>query len=373
MLNPKTNSNGYILAVDDIPDNLLLVKYTLESEGHQIVMVGDGASALAKIEQSPPDLILLDVMMPEMDGYEVTRRIRNHPKLPYIPILLITAHEQSSVVKGLDEGADDFLRKPIQIDELQARVRSLLRLKHSIDQRENFVRCLTHDLRTPLVAANRMLRLMKQKVFGEISKDLNEAVDQMMSNNESLLKMLNNLLAVYSYDMGRKTLSFVDFNLEKLIHEIVTELSPLATEKGLSLDCKSLTKTNIRKFKGDRIELRRVLTNLLGNAIKFTDRGKVEVLWESTQPPVNIHQSDQKTLNSDWIKIKVKDTGMGIPVEEQATIFEAFCQGNHKRSGNGLGLHLCRQVIEAHQGTISVDSQPGQGTVFTICLPVNHN
>ncbi len=366
MSNSKSNLNSYILAVDDIPDNLLLVKYALEAEGHQIAMVSDGATALTQIEQSPPDLILLDVMMPDMDGYEVTRRIRNHPKLPYIPILLITAHEQSSVVKGLDEGADDFLRKPIQVDELQARVRSLLRLKYSIDQRENFVRCLTHDLRTPLVAADRMLELIKKGAFGEISEDLNEAVGHMMSNNKSLLKMLNNLLAVYSYDMGRKTISVVDFNLDSLIHEIATELNPLALEKNLSLNCESRTKLDLKSFRGDRMELRRVLTNIIGNSIKFTDAGGIEIIWESTQPPDN----ERKKISSDWVKIQVKDTGMGIAIEDQATIFEAFCQGNHKRSGNGLGLHLCRQVVEAHQGTIAVKSQPDEGTCFTICLPV---
>jgi signal transduction histidine kinase len=368
MLNIKNNESSYILAVDDIPDNLLLVKYALESDGHEIVMVEDGATALAKIEESAPDLILLDVMMPGMDGYEVTRRIRNHPKLPYIPILLITAHEQSSVVKGLDEGADDFLRKPIQVDELQARVRSLLRLKYSIDQRENFVRCLTHDLRTPLVAADRMLNLIRQGVFGETSEQLKEALNHMTSNNQSLLKMLNDLLAIYSYDMGRRTLSFVNFDLENLIHEVATELNPLALEKGLDIDCKSLDNINMDRFKGDRMELRRVLTNLLGNAIKFTDTGKIEISWQPTQP---ISTSDEKFANSDWIKIQVKDRGMGIAEEELATIFEAFCQGNHKRSGNGLGLHLCRQVIEAHHGTITVDSQVGKGSCFTICLPIH--
>jgi signal transduction histidine kinase len=367
MFNSKKNLTSYILAVDDIPDNLLLVKYALESEGYDIVMVEDGATALAQVEKYPPDLILLDVMMPEMDGYEVTRRIRNHPKLPYIPILLITAHEQSSVVKGLDEGADDFLRKPIQIDELQARVRSLLRLKHSIDQRENFVRCLTHDLRTPLVAADRMLELIQTGAFGEISEELNEALSHMTSNNKSLLRMLNNLLAIYSYDMGRRSLSLVNFDLESLIHETATELNPLAVEKGIDLNCKSQTQTDLTQFKGDRMELRRVFTNIIGNAIKFTDQGEINILWESTQPPVE-HQD----LNVDWVEIQIQDTGMGIPIEDQATIFEAFCQGNHKRSGNGLGLHLCRQVIEAHQGTIAVESQPGQGTCFTICLPVMH-
>jgi len=142
-----------ILAVDDTRDNLILVQTILESEGYEIDLVSDGISALQKVEQSPPDLILLDVMMPGMDGYEVTRRIRNNPAINYIPILLITAFHESSVVEGLDAGADDFIRKPFDTDELLARVRSLLRLKHSLDeqrkmarQREDFVSRLTPRL-----------------------------------------------------------------------------------------------------------------------------------------------------------------------------------------------------------------------------------
>ena len=167
-----------ILAVDDMPDNLILVQALLESEGYEVKLVADGKSALKEIEELPPSLILLDVMMPDIDGYEVTRRIRNNPDNSYIPILLITAFDDASVVEGLDAGADDFIRKPFDTDELLARVRSLLRLKHSIDaqnqmarQREDFVSRLTHDLRTPLVASDRMLNLFLQETFCKISPE----------------------------------------------------------------------------------------------------------------------------------------------------------------------------------------------------------
>ncbi len=348
--------SNYILAVDDRPDNLFLIQMALEEEGYEIVLANDGYDALAEIEDAPPALILLDVMMPEMDGYEVTRKIRNNPKLPFIPILLVTAHEESSVVKGLDEGADDFIRKPFQIDELQARVRALMRLKQSIDQRENFVRCLTHDLRTPLVAADRMFKLLQQGVFGEVPATMEEAISSMIVNNQNLLEMLNQLLAVYSYDVGRKTLSFIEFDLKSLLEEVISELTLLAKDKGLDLQLNISGVEQIKQFKGDRIELRRVVTNLIGNAIKFTDQGGIDV---------NLNASE-----ATGITIEVKDTGIGISDEDQATLFEAFSQGKHKRSGNGLGLHLCRQIIEAHQGTISVQSQLEKGTTFTVSLPL---
>ena len=158
-----------ILVVDDSPDNVFLIQTILEEEGYTVSTAKDGPSALADIEKSPPHIILLDVMMPGMDGFEVTHRIRQNTKLSFIPILLITAYDQPSVAQGLDMGADDFIRKPVEVDELLARVRALLRLKHSVDerdqiarQREDFVSRLTHDLRTPLVAADRMLLLLQQ-------------------------------------------------------------------------------------------------------------------------------------------------------------------------------------------------------------------
>lgn len=122
-----------ILAVDDTLDNLFLIQALLENDGYEVCLAEDGETALAQIEQSPPDLVLLDVMMPGMDGYEVTRRIRQNSNLPFIPILLISAYRRSSVVEGLDAGANDFIRKPVDVEELSARVRALLRLKHSVE------------------------------------------------------------------------------------------------------------------------------------------------------------------------------------------------------------------------------------------------
>ncbi len=349
----------YILAVDDNPDNLLLVKLSLEQEGHRVEVLQEGAAALTKIEHAPPDLVLLDVMMPGMDGYEVTRRIREHPNLPFIPILLITAHEEPSLVEGLDSGADEFIRKPVQLDELQARVRSLLRLKRTIDQRENFVSCLTHDLRTPLVAANRMLTLLSQGVFGQITPQMQEAFAGISSSNENLLAMLNTLLEVHCYEVGQKYLSFIPFNLPELLDEVSRELMPLAEEKRLDLRVK--VEDEIEMMRGDRLELRRVIANLVSNAIKFTDAGWVEVRASASSGEAG-----------RWLVLEIEDTGIGISPEERASIFERFRQGNHKRSGKGLGLYLCHQIIQAHKGTINVQSECDRGSLFTIRLPMTH-
>jgi len=360
-----------ILAVDDTRDNLILVQTILESEGYEIDLVTDGIKALQQVEKSPPDLILLDVMMPGMDGYEVTRRIRKNPALSYIPILLITAFHESSVVEGLDAGADDFIRKPFDTDELLARVRSLLRLKHSLDeqqkmarQREDFVSRLTHDLRTPLVAADRMLNLFELETFCKISPEMKQAIAVMIRSNQNLMQMVNTLLEVYRFEAGKKTLNYQSCNLQEIAQEVVSELTPLTSEKGLTLkiDTNKLNplSQNAGLVMGDALELRRVINNLIGNAIKFTDTGGITI---------RISETPSKPGEQDWVIIEVEDTGYGIAPEDQAAIFERFRQGRNKRSGSGLGLHLSHRIVEAHDGTIKVVSEPGKGSIFTVQLP----
>lgn len=369
----ENNKIYRILAVDDTQDNLILVEAILDSEGYEIDLASDGIKALQQIEQSPPDLILLDVMMPGMDGYEVTRRIRKNPAISYIPILLITAFHQSSVVEGLDAGADDFIRKPFDTDELLARVRSLLRLKHSLDeqqkmarQREDFVSRLTHDLRTPLVAADRMLNLFEMETFCKIPPEMKQAIAVMIRSNQNLMEMVNTLLEVYRFEAGKKTLNWEVCDLREISQEVVSELSPLTSERGLTLKIDTSELEPLSKnpgiVMGDRLELRRVLNNLIANAIKFTDTGGITIRIFETSPNPG---------NQDSVTIEVQDTGYGIAPEDQATIFERFRQGRNKRSGSGLGLHLSHRIVEAHAGTIQVASEIGKGSLFTVQLPKN--
>ncbi|MCX7595092.1 MAG: hybrid sensor histidine kinase/response regulator [Fischerella sp.] len=364
-MNLQASYADKILVVDDSPDNVFLIKTILEEEGYTVTTAENGACALAKIAEATFDLILLDLMMPGMDGYEVTKRIRENKSLPFIPILLITAHDSPNVAQGLDLGADDFIRKPVTVDELLARVRSLLRLKHSIDerdeiarQREDFVSRLTHDLRTPLVAAERMLILLSEGALGSLSPPMQEVISIMARSNSNLLAMVNTLLEVYRFEAGRKTLAFQPVNLGQLLKEVAGELTPLAEPKGLAINLDLGEESTNSTVMGDRLELHRLFTNLIGNAIKFTDRGSVEIHLIAP------------TTTDDRINIKVADTGPGIPPEEQATLFERFRQGSHKRSGSGLGLYLSRRIVEAHKGTIEVISEVGKGSVFIVSIPV---
>ncbi|OYQ64556.1 hybrid sensor histidine kinase/response regulator [Pseudanabaena sp. SR411] len=350
-----------LLIVDDVPDNLFLVRTILEDEGYEIITSSNGHDALKIIESEPPDLVLLDVMMPLMDGYEVTRRIRAMKDLPFIPILLITAYDRANAVKGLDLGADEFIRKPIEADELLARVRSLLRLKHSIAerdridrQRQDFVSRLTHDLRTPLVAADRMLGLLQDGVLGEISPEIREALTIMGRSNHNLLEMVNKLLDVYRYESGSKTINLQPLDLKELLNQVVQELKPIAISKNLEL---TADLDDIVAVKGDRLELLRVFNNLIGNALKFTESGNVHVSLK---------------LEESEVVIAIADTGAGISSDEQPFLFQRFRQGNHQKQGSGLGLYLSHYIINAHNGKILVkspnlDSQ--QGSTFFVHLP----
>jgi len=350
-----------LLIVDDVPDNLFLVRTILEDEGYNIITSSNGHEALKIIESEPPDLVLLDVMMPLMDGYEVTRRIRAMKDLPFIPILLITAYDRANAVKGLDLGADEFIRKPIEADELLARVRSLLRLKHSIAerdridrQRQDFVSRLTHDLRTPLVAADRMLGLLQDGALGEISPEIREALTIMGRSNHNLLEMVNKLLDVYRYESGSKTINLQPLDLKELLNQVVQELKPIAISKNLEL---TADLNDLVTVKGDRLELLRVFNNLIGNALKFTESGSVHVSLK---------------LEESEAVVAIADTGAGISPEEQPFLFQRFRQGNHQKQGSGLGLYLSHYIINAHNGKILVkspnlDSQ--QGSTFFVHLP----
>ncbi len=362
MTSPSSQSDK-ILVVDDSPDNVFLIRTILEEEGYTVSTAENGAIALEKIAHSPCDLVLLDLMMPGMDGYEVTQCMRQNTELPFIPILLITAYDSPNVAQGLDLGADDFIRKPVTVDELLARVRSLLRLKHSIDerdeiarQRQDFVSRLTHDLRTPLVAADRILTLFQEGALGTLSPQMEEVITIMARSNSNLLQMVNTLLEVYRFEAGRKTLAFQPVNLRQLLEEVAKELSPLAEEKRLLVKLDFGEESTLSTVMGDRLDLHRLFTNLVGNAIKFTDLGSVTI------------RLTPSTASEDSVTIEVADTGPGIPLEEQDTLFERFRQGSHKRSGSGLGLYLSHRIVAAHQGSIQVNSEVDKGSIFTVRL-----
>ncbi|WP_016948822.1 response regulator [Anabaena sp. PCC 7108] len=207
-------STESILLVDDSAKNFCLLKSTLKQQGYRVTVTDSDSEALIKIAKSPPDLVLLDTLMPNIDGYEITKQIKQNSDLPFIPVLLVTNCDEFSFIQGLQAGADDFLIKPVEQKELLARVRSLLRLKHSINQRdqiacqrrEDFVMNITHDLRTPLTSAIQLLGMIQKGNFGQQLSEIQEYLQQITESNQMLLSMVENMLEVYQYEAGCKNL-----------------------------------------------------------------------------------------------------------------------------------------------------------------------
>jgi signal transduction histidine kinase len=337
----NATSKKSILLLHDSERNLCSLQTVLKNEGYKVTVTNNRTEALGKISESVPDLLLLDTPIIGSNSYEITEEIKQNSNLPFIPILLMLNSEDWILAKALNIGVDEFILKPVEEEELLIRVRTLLRLKHSIvthQKQENFVAHLTHDLRTPLIAADRVLELIHGGALGNHLSEIKGYLKQIRQSNYTVLEMVDTLLEVYQYEAGSKTLGFFIVDLWELTQQVIRELIPLADSKRLSmknvLNCTEISSVKVR---GDRLELRRLLTNLVANAIHFTDVGSVEV---------------RLSLTNQWVIIEVEDTGIGMSQEEQLFLFDRFRQGKHQRKGNGLGLYLSRQIVEAHQGTI---------------------
>lgn len=366
------DENLKVLVVDDDEVDRMAICRALKINGisPQIVEAEDYKTAMAKVQQHTFDCAFIDYLLPDSDGLALVRELRT--KGLRIPLIVLTGQgDEQIAVELMKAGATDYMSKSrISSGRLIQTVQNALRLYQAeteaaiaieqkeelARQREDFVSRMTHDLRTPLIAANRMLQLFQEEVYGEISPQMNRAIGVMMRSNQNLIEMVNNLLEVYCHEAGYKQLNFTNLDLRDIIHEVEQELLALAEEKGIALKTTIGTEGNFRVM-GDRLELRRVLINLVGNAIKFTDEGYINI---GLKPA---------SADDQCVTLTVKDTGSGINSEDLKTLFERFRQGNHKRSTSGLGLYLSRRIVEAHIGEITVESEIGKGSVFRVSLP----
>lgn len=376
-----------ILVVDDDEVDRLAVRRALKSAGLSVDLLeaGDYASAIATLEKAELDCIFLDYRLPDKDGLALVQDLRHQGVK--IPLIVLTGQgDEQIAVDVMKAGATDYLSKSkVSADTLSYVLRNALRLyeaERAIElanqkrerlsrEREDFVYRLTHDLRTPLVAADRMLTLFQQEAFGPTSPDMDEAIATMIQSNQNLLQMVNTILEVYRHDAGHKNLKFAPCDLSQVIREVAQELTPLAEDKGLKLTVDLDTEAGPKRVTtvmGDRMELRRLVSHLVNNAIKFTRQGTVDIRLIGA-PIKSVSKAD---THNAWVTIEVQDTGCGIPPADQNMLFERFRQGegDNRRAGSGLGLYLARRIVEGHQGRIDVESQVGKGSLFTIQLPV---
>jgi two-component system sensor histidine kinase/response regulator len=345
-----------ILIVDDSVDTVELLKKRFHSEGYDTREAYNGEEGLQKVVEYNPDLIVLDVMMPKMDGYEVCRRLKKDEKTKYIPVLMLTAKgEVEHKVKGLDIGADDYLSKPFDYKELSARIRSLLSMKAAHEKKveeeksgalEQMMDQVAHEIRNPLTAIGGFAR----KVFGRLPEgDPNKKYMEMIIEDVAVLEgMIKQLIELKTMAVTCKEPTNINDVIKESLDVFAQEFEQRAVHVETEL------RDNLPMMAADRKLLKRAFCNIIKNSIEAMDTGKKELKIVSEPVGGNL-------------EIRISDTGIGISGDEIKNIFDPLVTS--KVYGPGLGLTFAQKIIQDHKGTIRVDSDPGKGTTVTISFP----
>ncbi len=371
-----------ILIVDDEELNLMLLEAFLESENYHVLQAKSGNEAIEIVEDLSPDLILLDVMMPGIDGFEVCRRLKQKKHMRMIPIVMVTAlNEEKDKIAAMEAGADDFLYKPVDQTELILRVKSLLRIKtyhndleksyndiaktnrklKEVEKVKNgLLHMIIHDLNTPLSLINMTLDLILSK-RNSLSNSQQLAIEKCISNCRDLSEMISGLLDVHKMEEGKLKPRRQKMDLKLLVNDLVDQFVIKARVKKISISCSNqedLLPANI-----DPSLIKRVMVNLLSNAIRHIHaEGEIGVTT-STIPDNTGHL------------VSIKDNGDGLEKKYHKKVFEKFEQAELKRAGvktgtSGLGLTFCKMAVEAHGGKIWVESDgEGKGCEFKFTIP----
>jgi two-component system sensor histidine kinase/response regulator len=352
-----------ILIVDDEPDNFDVIETLLSEEDYLLYYAASGQEALSSLDTYNPNLILLDVMMPEIDGLEVCQRIKAIPRWQSVPIVMITAlTAKEDLARCLKFGADDFISKPVNGLELRARVHSMLRIKHQFDNlqtllelREDMVNAVVHDLRNPLTDILLGVALLQRVEYSRAEQQ--EKFTQIHSSAQKLQGLVNDLLQIALMESGKLCLNCIEVDLCELIQSTLSNFEAIAAQKNQVLSAHFSEKQQ-KKLSLDPTLIQRVVDNLLANAIKFSPRNShifVNVEFPTSGNP----------------KIQVIDSGAGVPDILQQKIFEKYEVGTPMPdiSQIGLGLAFCKLAVEAHGGNICVKSNQPQGAIFEVALP----
>jgi two-component system sensor histidine kinase/response regulator len=375
-----------ILVVDDNLQNREVAEGHLVGAGYQAVQAESGDAALGLLQSGKlePDLILLDVLMPGLDGFETCRRIRALPGGHGIPILFLTALGDLGTHKAaLDSGADDFLTKPINRTELLIRVRSLLRIKELSDeqarhlalissqrdalveaqlQKEELTALIIHDLKNPLssILSNVQYALGQQGLGG----DERDSLRDVLRASQSMVRMVMNLLDISRSEDGALVPHLSEFELPDLLREVGSEMERRIEDKHQKLEL--VVATDVRAITADRDLLRRILENLVDNAYKYGPRAATIRVEAALLPAEAGHVVDT-------VELRVRDQGQGIPAAYRQKIFEKYARvegrsAHEVRNSHGLGLVFCRRAVEIHGGEIWVEENAARGSCFCVRL-----
>ncbi len=372
-----------ILVVDDLPEKRLVYEAILAELDENVVSVASGPEALRQLLHKDFAVILLDVNMPGMDGFETAELIRSRRKSLHVPIIFITAYADEILsARGYSYGAVDYLLSPVAPNVLRSKVKvfvELSRMQREIRKqaeervalaeeqsrrivaeeanqaKSRFLANISHELRTPM---NGILGMLELALSEKLPDNLRGYLATAKDSAETLLILLNELLDLSRIESGKFSLDSAPFKLRELLYQTTKTLAVRAHEKGLELICE-VPDSVPDEFQGDALRLRQVLTNLIGNAIKFTDRGEIDI---------QVHAARIENGRVE-LRFSVTDTGVGISEAARQKIFEPFTQGDtsttRKHGGTGLGLTIASSIVQLMGGHLGVESEPGVGSRFS--------
>lgn len=366
----QPNSPAKMLVVDDDPRSRKLLEGFLLSQGYEVRTADNGPTALRLAREEVPEVVLLDVMMPGMTGYDVCKILKGHAETRLCQVMLVTALDSTpDQVTGLDTGADDYLPKPVRRDEFLAKVRALIRARHllgdlerarnelaarnrELQLKKTLAQTLVHDLKSPLSAILGNLDLLKHRS----DSDLHYLVDRSKLGARRMLKMILNLLDVEGLEEGRLKPALDRLDIAELLRATVDDARVTAGQRKIEV---ALIAEEPVWAEADPVLMRRVVDNLLANALSYSPEGsRVEV---------------RVGYREEGVEIAISDQGPGVPEELREKVFEKYAQVEAREAGlsanRGLGLTFCRLAVEAQGGTIWIDAAPDGGACFLTLLP----
>ncbi len=362
-----------ILIVDDDRLNIRILGGILKTEGYVLADASSGEAAIKAYPEIRPDLVLLDVVMPGINGFDTCRALRAEHGEDCAPIIFITAKTASDdIVEGLSAGGLDYLPKPFQAREVLARIRTHLVNRQLVEQQKSLVAQLSkaneaknkflgmaaHDLRNPLASIRGLAEFLRDGVVGELTADQVDLVNTIHSASQSMLVMVNELLDVATIESGELKIQVSEQNLSDLVEKSVFLANIEAAKKKTLIEFESAATPVIAHL--DPAKIQQVVDNLLSNAVKYS-------------PPGSLVRA-VLTCSDSAALLAVRDQGPGIPEGERDKLFKDFGQLSTKptagEKSTGLGLAICRKIVDAHRGTIAAENLPEGGCEFRVSLPL---